>query len=291
MSNSTITCLIGIDAGASKTIGRLIDMGADRTHEARAGAASLTNDTNLACRTIHDLINDLLALAQIDSNRVCVVCGAAGAENQANLEQLKSYLADLNLGMLIIKTDAYISLMGATSGEPGVVVAIGTGSVAMRCESNGTITQFGGWGFRVGDQGSGAQLGRALVTAALLEFDKGNRKDNLISKTFDVIGHDRQQILAWVKEASARDFASLCPIIVTEIETSELARRLVQSTVDEIEALILLARGDTGLPVYITGGLGEHIYPKLPSAKNDWLALSKGDALAGALILGHRAIA
>ena len=288
MTDSTIQYIIAIDAGGSKTVARLVNLKSNISEDVTGGSGSLTNNTLAACNTIRSLIDDLLKCHGCESSQTIVIIGAAGAENDSNKAQLTSALADLGLAKIIIKSDAFISLLGATNGEPGVVVALGTGSVAMRLDEEDRITQFGGWGFRVGDQGSGAQLGRALVTAVLQEFDRGHLASPLVSNTLDIIGRDRQAILRWVKAATPRDFASLCPLVVTDDDTDPLAGRLIEQTLSDIDSLIHLARGDTSLPVYLMGGLGKAIYDYLPLAKESWVDLARGDAVDGALLIGRR---
>ena len=52
----------------------------------------------------------------------------------------------------------------------GSTAALGTGSV-FGVQRGGAVRMIGGWGFLLGDQGSGARLGRALCEAALLAHD------------------------------------------------------------------------------------------------------------------------
>ena len=50
-------------------------------------------------------------------------------------------------------------LLGAHEGRPGAIVAAGTGSVGEALRRDGLRVAVGGWGFPVGDEGSGAWLG------------------------------------------------------------------------------------------------------------------------------------
>ena len=58
--------------------------------------------------------------------------------------------------------DIDIARAGAHGGEDGAVIIVGTGSAAMAMV-DGQRHQCGGWGFHIGDQMSGAILGRELV--------------------------------------------------------------------------------------------------------------------------------
>ena len=58
--------------------------------------------------------------------------------------------------------DIDIAHAGALGGEDGGVIIVGTGSAALAIVG-GERFQSGGWGFPIGDQMSGAILGRELV--------------------------------------------------------------------------------------------------------------------------------
>lgn len=63
--------------------------------------------------------------------------------------------------------DAEIALVGATGGEPGVMVIGGTGSIAFGRDANGKTIRAGGWGYVFGDEGGGFDLTRQALRAAL----------------------------------------------------------------------------------------------------------------------------
>lgn len=66
-----------------------------------------------------------------------------------------------------ITHDAWIALNGATDGRPGIVVIAGTGSIAFGRNERGATARAGGWGYAFGDEGSGFDLARQAVRAAL----------------------------------------------------------------------------------------------------------------------------
>jgi N-acetylglucosamine kinase-like BadF-type ATPase len=63
------------------------------------------------------------------------------------------------------------SFLGALGGEPGVVLAVGTGAVAIGSDLAGQWRRVDGWGHLVGDLGGGAWIGRAGLVAALRAHD------------------------------------------------------------------------------------------------------------------------
>jgi len=70
-------------------------------------------------------------------------------------------------GQLDLQSDAYIALMGFTLGKPGVFVICGTGSMLLMLDGEGRQHAAGGWGYLLGDAGSGYTLAREGLLAAI----------------------------------------------------------------------------------------------------------------------------
>lgn len=68
--------------------------------------------------------------------------------------------------------DAEIALLGATAGQPGIIVIAGTGSMAFGRNAAGVTARAGGWGYLFGDEGGAFDLTRRALRAAL-QFEEG----------------------------------------------------------------------------------------------------------------------
>jgi len=68
---------------------------------------------------------------------------------------------------LDLQSDAYIALMGFTLGQPGVIVICGTGSMLLLVDGQGRQRAAGGWGYLLGDAGSGYTLAREGLLAVI----------------------------------------------------------------------------------------------------------------------------
>lgn len=71
----------------------------------------------------------------------------------------------------IVTHDAMIALAGATSGEPGIVVIGGTGSIAFAQNARGETARAGGWGYLFGDEGGAFDIVRQALRAVLREHE------------------------------------------------------------------------------------------------------------------------
>jgi N-acetylglucosamine kinase-like BadF-type ATPase len=74
------------------------------------------------------------------------------------------------LGSVVVAADSLPVLELATGGAPGLVLHAGTGSFVAARLSGGVVHYVGGLGWKIGDPGSGFDLGRRGVAHALLEL-------------------------------------------------------------------------------------------------------------------------
>ena len=94
--------------------------------------------------------------------------GAPGAmDAPAPARRLAEQLArSLPVRTVAVTSDAITSHAGALGGKPGVVLAAGTGAVTVAIGPAGEFRRVDGWGPWLGDEGSGAWLGRCGLQAA-----------------------------------------------------------------------------------------------------------------------------
>ncbi|WP_207903099.1 BadF/BadG/BcrA/BcrD ATPase family protein [Rheinheimera sp. D18] len=279
---------IAIDGGGSKTLARLTNNITGERWQQQAGPASLTNDFALAITNINQLTRGVCQQAGISSQQAFAVMGLAGAGNpqqqQLASEQLSGHYANF-----LLTTDAKTSLYGANLGQPVLVVALGTGSVAMRLLADGSEHQVGGWGFNIGDEGGGAWLGKQAVRELLWQIDSlAGISSPLLQQIAVQIGNNAASLLPWLKTASPAEFAALTPLIFNHAWQCPLAANLLQRHVDAVQQLVFSAREQFDLPVVLLGGLAEVTKPLLTEHCRTLLQPALGTALDGAYILASQ---
>lgn len=117
-------------------------------------------------RAVSDSVAAALAEAGLEPRnaRFASACfGMSGGpeDKQAILREI------LPAGIVVVTDDAVIALAGATAGEPGIITIAGTGSIAYGRNPAGRAVRTGGWGYIYGDEGSGFDIARQAVRAAL----------------------------------------------------------------------------------------------------------------------------
>lgn len=109
-----------------------------------------------------------------------VVAGLAGVfERPEVAAPLAARLAARTRAPRVVVTGdlvtSYVGALGAGTDTaqlpPGVVVAAGTGAVAFAVAADGGTARADGWGFLLGDEGSGFWIGRCGLAAALAHRD------------------------------------------------------------------------------------------------------------------------
>lgn len=80
---------------------------------------------------------------------------------------------------VVVASDVVTSHLGALAGRPGVVAAVGTGAVVFGLAADGRWAKVDGWGYLLGDAGSGFDVGRRGLVAALRAIDGRGGSDAL----------------------------------------------------------------------------------------------------------------
>lgn len=280
--------VLGIDGGGTKTIARLVNLDTGQQWQVLGGASSLTNNYNVALSTCESLIEQLCEQAHCRRDEITIVLGLAGANQKDKASKFEESLAT-DFNDIKVYTDAKTSLYGANAGEPVAVVALGTGSVGAALTFDGNETQTGGWGFIVGDEGSGAKMGVLIIRSVLSELEEtGTLQSLLARKVVPITGDDLDKILTWSTSAKPADFASLAPFVFECLANCDKAKNILNEHVSHVETLINKTRANLQLPVVLLGGLSLPTIPFLSLTIQNMLVEAKGNSLDGACLLAEK---
>lgn len=98
-----------------------------------------------------------------DFEAACLGFSGGAADKNAYVREL------IKAKHYVVTHDAFIALVGATAGEPGVITIAGTGSIAFGRNREGKTARAGGWGYVFADEGGGFDIVRQALRAALRE--------------------------------------------------------------------------------------------------------------------------
>ena len=270
---------LGIDGGGTGCRAAVADAAGVVLGRGAAGPANIASDPAGAAANILKAAEEALAAAG-GGQIVAAGLGLAGANAAGAAEQLRDALPFRRVALV---TDGITAVKGALGTADGVVAALGTGSV-FAVQRAGVIRQIGGRGLVLGDEASGAWIGRALIAAALRAVDGFSDVTPLLSDVLeDLDGADGA--VAFSLRARPADFAALAPRVV---ESSDPAARLIMARAEaDVGEAVELLRGTEELPVIFLGGLGTVFASRM--AGRFPLQAALGTALDGALMLAREA--
>jgi N-acetylglucosamine kinase-like BadF-type ATPase len=164
--------VLGIDAGGTKTVCLLADDQGRVVAEARRGGANLQAVGELEVeKVLHEVMEEALGDGTITPAAICL--GIAGVDRPDDSTVVRGIMKRIGYkARIVIVNDALVALEAGAPAQPGVVVISGTGSIAYGRDAKGQAARSGGWGYVLGDEGSGYWIGRAALRAVLREADR-----------------------------------------------------------------------------------------------------------------------
>nr|MCU0626734.1 hypothetical protein [Gemmatimonadaceae bacterium] len=162
MSAATELVVVGVDGGGTSTRVHVADeTGRLLAKLEGAGTAVRHHHEHEIAERVAEMVRE--ALIQADMGHLLprsVVVGLAGAGRETVRHALDLEFARLEFAdTVLVTTDAEAALADAFADGPGIMLIAGTGSVAWGRSPAGTMQRCGGYGFTIGDEGSGAWLG------------------------------------------------------------------------------------------------------------------------------------
>jgi len=288
MANVRIGYFIGVDGGGSGTRARVLAADGRFVGEGEAGPSGLSQGVAQAWAHVQEAIAAAFGGTPAAAGECALGLGLAGAHDAA----LRAACATAapRYGALVVDTDSHAALLGAHGGRPGIVVIAGTGSIGEALYANGRRRVCGGWGFPVGDEGSGAWLGlRAMAVAQRAADGRGSAGPLARAVWQHAGGSDETTLRAWCLGAGQQRYARLAPLVFDHEAADPAAARLIERALDAIAAMACAL--DATLPVATTGSIGKRLAPRLPRPLSERIVAPAGDALDGALRLARQAAA
>lgn len=211
---------IGVDGGGSKT--RVMIGNAEGEVLATADgpkSAVVPGQAAHSAEVIAELVTRALAEIAIPGAVLprVLYCGVAGAGREEERRALHSALDAKELAEeVVIDSDGLIALYDAFDDGAGILLVVGTGSIAYGRSPAGEIVRCGGWGPSFGDEGSGGWMGRRALSIIAASSDGREPPTALL---FPILAatqcEDVEDLIPWAASADARAFASLAPVIFT----------------------------------------------------------------------------
>ena len=270
---------VGIDGGGTSTRALVVDAQGRVLGRGESGASALGQGAEQAWRHIAEAAQR--AVPGIVLADCALGLGLSGTGVPA---QLQAFLAaDPGVARLALITDGLAGVLGAHGGQPGAVLVAGTGSVAEALLPDGSRRLVGGWGWQIGDEGSGAWLGQQAMRLAQAASDGRQPAGALAQAVWREAGVSREALLAYCAGAGQAGYARLAPLVFDSEAQDPAAAALLADAARALDALA--AALDARLPIALAGSVAQRLAPRLGAALQARLVNPRGDAVSGALWL------
>ncbi|KQT49559.1 hypothetical protein DevBK_10500 [Devosia sp. BK] len=306
---------LGVDGGGTNCRVRLADENLVTLAEVKNGRSNLQiDDGEPAYKAILDGTRDVFKAAGIDYAETANTYACFGmAGGRMDTARAEFAARAWPFAGVTVYDDIDIAHAGALAGGEGGVVIIGTGSAAMSIVG-GKRYQAGGWGFHIGDQMSGAILGRELARYAVEAEDGLVEGSPLTEAVVAALGGDNQAVMTWsfatemdLKLLSRDDsegcddaligrapgeFGKLMPLWFEHLERNDpVALKLLDIQMSYIDTYVRWFKSHDAKVMAIVGGLGQRLFPRLTERYGDFVALPQFEPLHGAVILAKQNVA
>jgi glucosamine kinase len=249
--------LIGLDIGGTKTHAIRLEDGTV-TAEAMAGSANVQNVSREAASGALAEVFSALG-SEVDR----VIAGAGGIDTANDAGALAALISPFAPHAEIRAVHDSRLVLAAGRARRGIAVIAGTGSAVWGTDGTGNEARAGGWGYLLGDEGSGYWLGRELVRHALRRHDQGQEPDALTRALLaDCSLADPVELIAHFHGPTGRRYwAQRSRLVVEAAAADPVAAELLAAAADDLARLILQVadRLDISGPVILGGGLGANV--------------------------------
>jgi glucosamine kinase len=281
---------LGIDGGGSKCRARIRDSAGRLLGEATgSGHANIYRNRAEAITSILATARLAVAAAELDDHHLEQLqagLGLAGITTEKQAREIEG--EDWPFASVTADNDAYAACLGAHEGHDGGIVITGTGSAGLAVIT-GHRHALGGWGFQIGDDGSGARIGQAILRRAVLAGDNLIPRSPLLEQILAAFHHDLAAITAWARHAQAGDYAAYAPQVLAAAENQDAEAIAILRAAGASLGDMLLALRQRGAPrLSLIGGLAQAIQPWLPEACGKLIAPALTDPIDGAILMARR---
>jgi glucosamine kinase len=280
---------LGIDGGGSKCRARIRDSAGRLLGEAEGGHANIYRDRDEARRSIIATSREAALAAGLGEHGLAQLQAGVGLAGITTEHQARDLEAeDWPFATVTADNDAYAACLGAHDGHDGGIVITGTGSAALAVV-HGHRHALGGWGFQIGDDGSGARIGYAALRRAVLAGDDLAPHSPLLDGILAEFNHDLAAITAWARHAAAGDYARYAPLVFAAAQAGDpQAMPIVEAAAASLGDMLLALQRFGAPRLSLIGGLAAVILPWLPAACRDLVAPALAEPVDGAILMARR---
>ncbi len=230
--------VLGIDAGATKTVCVLADLDGRVLAEARGEGANLAVDEELRVeKALHAVMEE--ASRGLTEAPVAVCLGMAGVDRPKDGRMARTIMRRLGYGSrVLIVNDALLALVAGVDRGPGIVIVAGTGAIVYGRNTRNEAARAGGWGHLLDDEGSGYWIGVNALRAVMRRADGRGPATDLTSRILAHFGVAEPSDLVHVvyyRDLSRQEIAALSALVQQSLDAGDaVACAIVEAAAAEL---------------------------------------------------------
>lgn len=252
---------LGVDGGGSKTTAVVFDESGNFICSA---CGESINYYSVGLESARQAMSEIIGRLEVKEYS-CAFIGMSALNERADAAETEKFCGGIiKSEQTAMDSDLFVALEAMNEPAECACIISGTGSMAVMRDKNGSISHTGGWGYILGDEGSGYVIGLSGIKAAIKSAESCAPETALfgeclkyfsISNIYDLID------LYYEKKVSRKTTAAFARLV------NECAENGDKTAVDIIEkeaaelfgtAYGLLKNAKADIPVGLWGGVFQH---------------------------------
>lgn len=303
------TLVVGVDAGGTTTRAVCVDATGECLGTGRSGPGNpLSSSTDIAVASVHDAVTQ--ACGGTRQPRL-ILLTMAGGLSRATHGGVAEGLAQRGHGAVEFSSDVLAAFCSGTASPSGRILLAGTGAVAGLVRDVTLLRVLDGYGWLIGDLGSGFWLGQQAVRACIADLDGYGPTTTVTGRVLAIAGIDasdsagvaaatvedgRSDVITSLLTHAYRDLrpvqlAAFAPAVLAAPH-DEVAVGILHRAADHLLATLAALGDDADIgPTVLSGGVLNAPSPlrdRVRAAVPGWTSV--GDGLVGAASLALRSI-
>lgn len=245
--------IVGVDSGGTKTKSVIVDSHFTILGTGESGSGNYHSvGKDQAKENIGKAISEAISEAGLEMSDIDYGgFGIGGLDTEKDYKIISDFLAELGYGnKRFIVNDVVISHYGVTAGKPGVTIVAGTGSIAYGINKKGEDYRAGGWGWLIGDEGSGFYAARRGLQKVAKAVDGRGEQTKLVELAEDhfQIKNIKEELIPKIYENRPQKIASFATR-VTEAASNgdEISLKLVNECCRELVDAVRAVQKELGI--------------------------------------------
>lgn len=279
--------VIGCDGGGTGCRVIIADSSGKTLAQAMGGPANVASDFEAAIINLRAALATAAALLGHDDVFAGVAhFGLAGVQSTQDAARVA---AQFPFSHITVTEDRTIAVTGALGDTNGILIALGTGTI-IAAQRGDDALRIGGWGLQLSDQASGAWLGRLLLSRILLAYDGIEPFSPLMHTIYDRFGRAPTALVSFAAAATPADYASFAPQIIAAATAGDtVGLALMQDGAAYLTRALAVLNFAPPDVLCLSGGVGPHYAPYLPTVAQHAIITPKGQAVDGAVQIALKA--